>query len=114
MHDLTAYHAHIYFSAQDRSVALNLREEFEAKATVSAAEIVIGRVHDKPVGPHPQPMFQVKFQQSDFAHLVPWLMQQRGPLNILVHGDTGDDLLDHTQPGMWLGQSLPLDLSAFS
>ena len=95
-------------------MALNLREEFEAKAMVSAAEIVIGRVHDKPVGPHPQPMFQVKFQQADFAHLVPWLMRQRGPLNVLVHGDTGDDLLDHTQHAMWLGQSLPLDLSAFS
>ena len=47
-----------------------------------------------------------------FAELVPWLMQRRDGLNVLVHPITGDDLRDHRDWSLWLGQVRPLDLSA--
>ena len=31
-----------------------------------------------------------------------------------VHPDTGDDLKDHTDHALWLGEMLELDLSALS
>jgi hypothetical protein len=36
----------------------------------------------------------------------------RGPLDVLVHPETGDDLADHRDRAMWLGDRLPLRLEA--
>ncbi|MFT7095134.1 MAG: DOPA 4,5-dioxygenase [Alcanivorax sp.] len=40
-------------------------------------------------------------------------MASRNGLTVFVHGLSGDDLRDHTELVMWLGESLPLDLSIF-
>jgi aromatic ring-cleaving dioxygenase len=37
-------------------------------------------------------------------------MLNRGPLDVLVHPETGDDLADHRDHAMWLGDRLPLRL----
>lgn len=108
MKPINHYHAHVYFEPDTRAQAIRLREELAQKFSVQT-----GRVHDKPVGPHTRGMFQVLLDQAAFNTVVPWLMANRDGLNILVHGDTGDDLTDHTRHAMWLGESLPLNLSVF-
>jgi aromatic ring-cleaving dioxygenase len=59
-------------------------------------EVQLDRWHDKPIGPHPQAMYQVAFLPPQFGKVVPWLMLHRSGLDILVHPETGDDLADHT------------------
>ncbi len=97
------YHAHIYYDAASRPTAARLREELEQRF-----EVVMGRWRDEPVGPHPQSMYQVKFEPAEFARIVPWLMINRAGLNILVHPDTGDAVADHAINALWMGQKLEL------
>lgn len=105
MTPVRAYHAHVYFDAAQRGRAVRLRQELGRRFAVR-----IGGMHDRPVGPHPQAMFQAVFAAADFGRVVPWLMQHRDGLDVLVHPDTGDDLADHRDRALWLGRSLRLDL----
>ncbi len=74
---------------------------------------MLGRWHDEPVGPHPMSFYQVAFAPDVFAELVPWLALNREELQILVHPETGNDLADHSEHAMWLGDSLTLRLDVF-
>jgi aromatic ring-cleaving dioxygenase len=102
---IRGYHAHVYFDASTRDVAVTLREAIGARFNVE-----LGRVVDRPYGPHPQPMYQLAFGTDELAKIVPWLMLNRRGLNILVHPRTGDELSDHATNPMWLGTPVPLDL----
>ena len=102
------YHAHVYFDTDSRDLAKSLREEIEANF-----EIEMGRWHEKEVGPHPRWSYQVKFDTELFAELVPWLMQHRRGLTIFLHPNTGDDLADHRDWPIWMGEMLPLKLAMF-
>jgi len=99
------YHAHIYYGADTRKVAAQLRSRIE-----STFKVEMGRWHDEPVGPHPQAMYQVKFAKTKFSRLVPWLMLNRRGLDILVHPNTGDAYEDHAIHALWLGTKLKLRL----
>ena len=55
-------------------------------------------------------MYQVAFAPEEFGRLVPWLMLNRGGLDVLVHPQTGDAYADHTEHASWLGAQLPLRL----
>jgi DOPA 4,5-dioxygenase len=101
-----SYHAHIYYEPETRAVAERLREAIGNGFTVE-----LGRWHDEPVGPHPISMYQVAFPVAEFPKLVPWLMLNRGGLNILVHPQTGDAYDDHAIHALWLGTPLPLRLA---
>ena len=100
-----SYHAHIYYSPATRPVAERLRE-----AIGSRFDVVLGRWHDEPVGPHPTSMYQVAFAADQFAQLVPWLVLNRGGLDVLVHPQTEDAYNDHAIHALWLGTRLPLRL----
>ena len=102
---IAGYHAHVYYGAATRDAAARLREALGERFAVR-----LGRWHDKPVGPHPVPMYQVAFAAEEFARLVPWLMLNRGKLNILVHRLTGDDYEDHAHFALWLGKPVKLNL----
>lgn len=107
---IEGYHAHIYYGDQvQRQVAADIRDAIETRF-----DVVLGRWRDKPVGPHPMPMYQVAFDKSVLPEILPWLMAVRGPLSILIHCCTGrSDLLDHTAGALWLGDSLVLDTAFF-
>ena len=104
-----AYHAHIYFDAGSRDTAWNLRERISHEFT----EAEVGRFHEKNVGPHPRWSCQIKFSRELFSAFVPWLMLNRDGLTIFLHPLTGDELADHDQFPLWMGEILPLDLSLF-
>ncbi|WP_374653830.1 DOPA 4,5-dioxygenase family protein [Dongia sp.] len=102
--EIASYHAHIYFDRpEQRAIAMDLRQRIAERFTVA-----LGRVHDRLVGPHVRPMYQVSFDVAAFATLVPWLMLNRQGLAVLVHPNTGRELSDHVAQGLWLGEILPL------
>ncbi len=104
---ITGYHAHIYYDSNTRDVAARVREGLGARFDVR-----LGRWHDIPVGPHPISMYQVAFAVAEFPRVVPWLMIHREGLDVLVHPETGDDVIDHTDHAMWLGTKIDLDIDA--
>jgi DOPA 4,5-dioxygenase len=99
--DLIAdYHAHVYFdSAEERHAAEALRGELNQRF-----DVFVSRLVDRPIGPHPTPMFEVAFDPTMFATIVPWLMLNRDGLSILVHPNTGFAKADHLSNALWLGQ----------
>jgi aromatic ring-cleaving dioxygenase len=101
------YHAHIYYdpdSTRDRAALLRER------VAVAFPAATLGRWHDAPVGPHPQSMYQIAFAFELLATLLPWLMLNRDGLTILLHPETGNDYVDHTEHAVWFGAILPLRL----
>lgn len=108
MKPLNRFHAHVYFDRAQQGQAIDLRREVGRRFAVP-----IGALHDRPVGPHSKGTFQVLFDSEDFGRIVPWLMQHRGDLDVLVHGDTGNDLIDHTRYVFWLGSPQELRLDMF-
>ncbi|WP_292952828.1 MULTISPECIES: DOPA 4,5-dioxygenase family protein [unclassified Neptuniibacter] len=103
------YHAHIYFDQETYVQAENLCLEAEKLFPIKR-----GRFHKKNVGPHPCWSCQLAFEASEFPTLIPWLNFHRKGLNVLIHPVTDDDLKDHQDYTMWLGQSFTLDLSIFT
>ena len=106
--DITGYHAHVYFDADSVDQARTLCETAAANFGVQ-----MGRVHERPVGPHPKWSCQLAASPDRFAWMLPWLALNRDGLIVFCHPDTGDDLADHRDHGIWLGTGLALDLSIF-
>lgn len=102
------YHAHVYFEQDSLSFASGL-----CKQVGETFGLKIGRIHQQPVGPHPQWSCQILFDSEDFDTLIPWLEANRKGLSILVHALTGNDLADHTKYAYWLGDSHALNLKIF-
>ena len=70
---ITGYHAHIYFEESSADHAAEIRETIAARFDVE-----MGRWHDKLVGPHSRPMYQVSFAPSLFAEFVLHWLRCRG------------------------------------
>ena len=100
------FHCHVYFGpdtvAQARALCEAAAQKFPLK---------MGRVHERPVGPHPDWSCQLALRADLFAQVVPWLMLNREGLVVFVHPLTGNDLVDHRDRAMWMGAVRPLDLS---
>lgn len=99
-----SFHAHVYFDgAAQRDTALALREQISQRFSVT-----LGRVHDRPVGPHARAMYQVAFDVASFGKFVPWLMLNRQGLTVLVHPNTRDERRDHLVHALWMGEMLEI------
>lgn len=99
-----SYHAHIYYETPaQRAAAEVVREEIGQRFSV-----LLGRWHDRPIGPHARGMYQVAFMPGEFARLVPWLMLNRRGLTILVHPNTGAPKSDHLLYPLWFGEVLDI------
>lgn len=106
---ISGYHAHVYFDEHTVEQARTLRERISEEF-----DYAVGRFHEKNVGPHPCWSFQIAFKAHEFGTIVPWLVANREGLTVFVHGLTGDDIYDHTELVIWLGESLALDLNGLS
>lgn len=105
LREITSYHAHVYFGdSAARERAAWIRERVAERFLVQ-----MGRWHDRNVGPHSCPMYQIAFATGLFATLVPWLMLNRQGLSVLVHPNTANPHDDHLVHALWLGPPLAID-----
>jgi len=104
---IKGYHVHVYFDANSVEQARALRER-----VAKEFDYAVGRFHEKNVGPHPRWSFQIAFEADAFGTVVPWLALNRKGLSAFVHALSGDDLYEHAELVMWLGESVALDLGA--
>jgi DOPA 4,5-dioxygenase len=109
MTTIRGYHAHVYFAQDTIAQARALCE-----AAARRFDVVMGRVHERPVGPHPDWSCQLAFTPAVFADIVPWLTMHRGGLVVFVHPICDNEVLDHTERALWMGAVRPLDLSVLS
>ena len=99
------FHIHVYFTPSSRQHAERLRERIVSELGLQTSALI-----DRPVGPHPLPMFQSNFMLSNMPTVIAHLLNYRGSLDVLIHAETGDDVTDHTQNAIWLGTPVPLDI----
>lgn len=105
---ITGFHAHVYFDADTKDLAEQI-----CKSAAKTFGVAMGRMHDRPIGPHPMPSCQLGTTPEQFAQLLPWLALNRQGLVVFAHPETGQHLEDHRDRGIWLGTGLDLNLSIF-
>ncbi len=108
LQQISGYHAHVYFDGDTLSQAVSLCEQARDLFSIS-----MGRVHQRPVGPHSAWSCLLILAAEQLVDVLPWLTLNRDGLTVFVHPVTGDDLADHTKHVIWLGESKPLDISQF-
>ena len=99
------YHAHIYYSGDDRPAASALRNHFAADPAI----LFVGAMTDRGVGPHPIPQYEVHFLERSRDSVIAAI--EAAGLRALVHPLTDDDLADHTTLAHWIGEPLELDVT---
>jgi DOPA 4,5-dioxygenase len=99
------FHAHIYYTAEDRSAAEKLRDDFRANGEV----LFVGQMTDRAVGPHPISQYEVHFVEGSLPAVVSAI--EGSGLRALVHPLTDDDLADHTTLAQWIGDPVELEVS---
>lgn len=104
---IEGYHAHVYFDADTIGQA---RALCEAARDIFGCEM--GRMHERPVGPHPMWSCQLAFGPDLFERIVPWLALNRRGLTVFIHTETDDVIADHTAHAMWLGSMPALNIDA--
>ncbi|HEX6742333.1 MAG TPA: DOPA 4,5-dioxygenase family protein [Sphingomicrobium sp.] len=101
---LAPYHAHIYYSPEERPRAERLRDDFRDNPDI----LFVGQMTDSGVGPHPIPQYEVHFAERSRADVIEAIAASG--LRALVHPLTDDDVADHTTLAHWIGEPLELDV----
>jgi aromatic ring-cleaving dioxygenase len=105
------YHAHIYYSAEQRPAAGALREAFiRLREPGSEPHILfVGRLTDGRAGPHPVAQYEIHFLDASLPGVISAI--EASGLRALVHPLTEDDMADHTILARWIGEPVDLDLA---
>jgi DOPA 4,5-dioxygenase len=104
------YHAHVYFDLENKKSAYAF---YQLAGSQAKSLLQVYGFIEKPIGPHPKPMFEIHFQQEQKQTVLHWLESHRGIHSVLVHEETGDDYKDHESGALWLGEKLTLNTSFF-
>ena len=102
------YHFHIYFEPKDSLKARKLVEELQ-----QIEHLGIGRIWDRPIGPHPIGSCQITVSSDHYHEMTEWFLKNRNHLTIFIHPVTGDDLVDHTDHVMWIGKPYDINVDFF-
>ena len=106
---IRGFHAHVYFSQTTLDQARAL-----CTAAANLFDVTMGRVHEKPVGPHVDWSCQLAFAPPMFGHLIPWLAMNRAGLVVFVHPISDNELVDHRDRALWMGEIRPLHWSTLN
>lgn len=107
---ILGWHAHVYFNEQ----TVNQAEALCDSVAKRFPELKKGRIHRQPVGPHPDWSCQLAFNTAIFNEVISWLTLNRNGLTIFTHPITGNELTDHRDRALWMGDIRRLDLSCLS
>ena len=105
------YHAHIYYSPDQRAAAAKLHEDFRERTSshIDSLVLFVGAMVNRKVGPHPLPQYEIHFLRGALPGVL--AMIEASGLRALIHPLTDDDLADHTTLAQWIGTPLSLDLT---
>jgi aromatic ring-cleaving dioxygenase len=106
---LAPFHAHIYYSGDQRAAAEALRDDFLGRMSPGADILFVGQMTDRGVGPHPIPQYEVHFLERSRDKVIAAI--EASGLRALVHPLTDDDVADHTSLARWIGESVELDVT---
>lgn len=113
-----AYHLHTYFF---QSNVYSTQQALELHANIETAiqngylkNCSLNTINYEPRGPHPIGSYETCCNETSLPESLSFFIQHRGNLSILLHPLTRFEVGDHTTRSMWLGASMPLDLSALS
>ena len=104
------FHAHLYFQPEALAYAEEMANEIKKNLN---EKVTFLKVYSTPVGPHPLPMIEIHFWESDDALVFQWLKHRHQNLSVLIHEDTGDDVKDHSSGIRWLGAPVEIDFDFF-
>lgn len=103
--NITGYHSHVYFEADTLSQARGL-----IQAAGKDLPVVVGRIHEKPVGPHTRWSCQLAYEPGSFEQVMSWLAVHRNGLTVFTHPLTGDPVAEHQDFAIWMGSIEPLNI----
>ncbi|KAF8953801.1 hypothetical protein CPC16_005051 [Podila verticillata] len=114
--EMKEFHFHTYFF-QTNTESLEAAREFRAKIEALVQEgyfhvvpqVWGGGINTIPLGPHVVGSFETWVPIEHFSRAFGWFAQNRGQFSILVHPLTKDEIIDHTDRAVWLGQPVPMD-----
>ena len=101
---ITGWHAHVYYDPATRAAAEALRAGIAARFP----DAVLGRWHDRPVGPHPSAMYQVAFAPELLPGLLPVLALHRAGLDQRSRAQQESWLADLPCPVLRLDSAAPV------
>ena len=104
------FHAHLYYPLDQIKEASLIVD----KAKRELDFVSFGRVHTRPVGPHPIGSCQFLFKKEKLSEVLIWFLANRKDFSVFFHPVSGDDLADHTLHTFWLGKEYSLNLSIFN
>ena len=98
------YDIHIYWrNSDEREEALALKKVLNEN-NVQTFPFV-----EKPIGPHPYPMFESHVTNQKLTVIESLLVANRKSCSILIHEKTGDHVYDHTKGARFLGEPFELN-----
>ena len=99
------YDIHTYWrNSDEREEALELQKVL-IESNVQTFPFV-----EKPIGPHPYPMFESHVTNQTLPVIELLLVANRQSCSILIHEKTGDHVYDHTKGARFLGEPLELNI----
>jgi aromatic ring-cleaving dioxygenase len=99
------YDIHIYWRNNDeRKVALALQKVL-IENNIQTFPFV-----EKPIGPHPYPMFESHVTSQALSVIESLIVANRKSCSVLIHEKTGDHVYDHTKGARFLGEPLELNI----
>lgn len=99
------YDIHVYWADADQR-----KEAAAIKNMLTGLNIHTFEMIDKPIGPHPLPMFEAHVNDNDLVTVEQEIEKIRKLCSVLIHEKTGNPMYDHTYGVRWLGKTLTLDI----
>ena len=99
------YDIHVYWRNNDERNEVLVLQKVLIENNVQTFSFV-----EKPIGPHPYPMFESDVSSQTLSAIESLLVANRKSCSVLIHEKTGDHVYDHTKGAHFLGEPLELNI----